>query len=114
MQIFIPCIPAIGSQEMLLSTVMPVMSIYRLPLGSYGYTGHVIYLPQDVVSFAYSLPRLPSELDVLVTMNSLTVTSVYVELLYMEALTWLLEKQQEPMQYVSMRRLFNSYPKMVI
>ena len=45
---------------------MPVMSIYRLPLGQYGYTGHVINLPQDVVSFAHSFPRLPSELDVLV------------------------------------------------
>ena len=42
------------------------MSIYRLPLGQYGYTGHVINLPQDMVSFARSLPRLPSELDVLV------------------------------------------------
>lgn len=45
---------------------MPIMSIYRLPLGQYGYTGHVINLPQDVVSFARSLPRLPAELDVLV------------------------------------------------
>ena len=42
------------------------MSIYRLPLGQYGYTGHVINLPQDVISFAHSLPRLPSELDVVV------------------------------------------------
>ena len=51
---------------MLVSAVMPIMSIYRLPLGQYGYTGHIINLPQDVVSFAHSLPRLPSELDVLV------------------------------------------------
>ena len=53
-------------EEMLVSAVMPIMSIYRLPLGQYGYTGHVINLPQDVISFAHSLPRLPSELDVLV------------------------------------------------
>ena len=45
---------------------MPIMSIYRLPHGQYGYSGHVINLPQDVVSFATSLPRLPVELDVLV------------------------------------------------
>ena len=51
---------------MLISAVMPIMSIYRLPHGQYGYSGHVINLPQDVVSFAISLPRLPSELDVLV------------------------------------------------
>ena len=51
---------------MLLSDIMPTISIYRLPLGQYGYTGHVINLPQDVISFARSLPRLPSQLDVLV------------------------------------------------
>ena len=42
------------------------MSIYRLPLGQYGYTGHVINLPQDVATFAHTLPRLPSTLDILV------------------------------------------------
>jgi len=45
---------------------MPIMSIYRLPLGQYGYTGHIINLPQDVVTFAHSLPRLLSEVDVLI------------------------------------------------
>ena len=50
-------------EEMLVSAIMPIMLIYRLPLGQYGYTGHVINLPQDVISFAHSLP---SELDVLV------------------------------------------------
>ena len=42
------------------------MSIYRLPHGQYAYSGHVINLPQNVLSFATSLPRLPKELDVLV------------------------------------------------
>ena len=46
--------------------VMPIMSLYRLPHGQYGYTGHVVNLPQDVASFAQSLPQLPSNLDVLV------------------------------------------------
>ncbi len=32
-------------------------------LGKYGYTGHVINLPQDVLSFAQFLPRLPAKLD---------------------------------------------------
>ena len=53
-------------EEMLISAVMPIMSIYRLPQGQYGYSGHVINLPRDVASFASSLPRLPSELDVIV------------------------------------------------
>ena len=51
---------------MLISAVMPLMSIYRLPHGQYCYSGHVINLPQDVVSFARSLPRAPSQLDVIV------------------------------------------------
>ena len=51
---------------MLISAVMPIMSLYRLPQGQYGYTGHVVNLPQDVASFAQSLPRLPSDLDVIV------------------------------------------------
>ena len=82
---------------MLLSAVMPVMSIYRLPLGQYGYTGHIINLPQDVVSFAYSLPRLPSELDVLVVRKDneqshrdFRVCRTVVH----EALTWLLENNK--------------------
>ncbi len=43
-----------------ISAVMPIMSIYRLPLGQYKYAGHVINLPQDVVSFAQ---YLSAELD---------------------------------------------------
>ena len=45
---------------------MPIMSVYRLPQGQYGYSGHVVNLPQDVASFVQGLPRLPSELDVIV------------------------------------------------
>ena len=53
-------------EQMLIAAVVPIMSIYRLPHGQYGYTGHVINLPQDVMSFAHRLPRLPSDLDVVV------------------------------------------------
>ena len=80
-------------EEMLISAVMPIMSIYRLPRGQYGYSGHVINLPQDVVSFATSLPRLPVELDVLVvrkerdqTHRDFRVRRAVIE----QALTWLL------------------------
>ena len=82
---------------MFMSAVMPIMSIYRLPLGQYGYTGHVINLPQDVVSFANSLPRVPSELDVLVVRKDseqshrdFRVRKSVVQ----EALTWLLENNR--------------------
>ena len=53
-------------EEMLISPVLPIMSLYRLPHGQYGYSGHVINLPQDITSFATSLLRLPTELDVIV------------------------------------------------
>ena len=53
-------------EEMLISAVLPIMSLYKLPHGQYVYSGHVINLPQDVAAFANSLPRLPSELDVII------------------------------------------------
>ena len=64
------------------SAAQLLMSIYRQPLGQYGYTGHVINLPRDVVSFANSLLRVPSELDVLVVQkDSEQSIFVYVDLL---------------------------------
>ena len=51
---------------MLISAVTPFMSVYHLPQGQYGYRGHVINMPQDLTAFATSLPRLPSELDVMI------------------------------------------------
>ena len=76
-----------------MSSIMPVMSIYKLPHGQYGYSGHVINFPQDVKSFATTLPRLPSEIDILVirrereqTHHDFHVRRRVVE----EALTWLL------------------------
>ena len=62
-------------EEMLISRVLPIMSVYRLPHGQYGYSGHVINLPQDVASFATSLPRLPSQLDVIVVRRDGTAGS---------------------------------------
>ena len=52
-------------EEVLISAIVPMMSVYKLPHGQYGgYSGHVLNLPQNVSSFAKQLPRLPSELDV--------------------------------------------------
>ena len=42
------------------------MSIYRLPRGQYGYSGHILNLPQDVTSFVNELPRCPATLDIVI------------------------------------------------
>ena len=52
-------------EEMLISSVMPIMSLYHLPHGQFGYSGHIINLPQDIATFTNTLPRNPSQLDVL-------------------------------------------------
>lgn len=53
-------------EEMLVSAVLPIMTLYHLPQGQYGYGGHVINLPQDIASFANTLPRHHADLDVVV------------------------------------------------
>ena len=67
------------------------MPIYWLPYGQYGYSGHVINLPQDVVSFARSLPRSPSELDVLIVRKEGEQSHHDFCVRRAHALTWLLE-----------------------
>ena len=51
-------------EEMLISPVMPMMTIYRLPHGQIGYSGHVINLPH--VNFVNILPRSPKDMPILV------------------------------------------------
>ena len=51
---------------MLISPVLLLMSIYRLPHGQYRYGGHVINLSQDIPSFVSSFPRLPSDVDIVI------------------------------------------------
>ena len=53
-------------EEMLISPVIPLMSIYHLCCGQYGYSGHVINLPQDIPLFISSLPRQPFDLDIVI------------------------------------------------
>ena len=57
---------------MLISPVMPMMSVYQLPHGQLGYGGHLINLPQDVASFISSLPRHPCNLDLVVIQKEST------------------------------------------
>ena len=76
---------------------MPIMSIYHLPLGQYGYKGHVINLAQDVVSFALSLSSLPSELDVLVVRKNSEQSHRDFRVrrsVVQQALTWLLNNNR--------------------
>ena len=60
---------------MLISAVLPIMSLYQLPHGQYAHSGHVINLPQDVASFANSLPRLSTQLDVIIVRKEGTANS---------------------------------------
>ncbi|CAG8802972.1 2782_t:CDS:2, partial [Cetraspora pellucida] len=53
-------------EEMLISQVFTVMSVYRLHRGQYGYRGNVINFPQNVQEFITRLPRHPSSLEVLI------------------------------------------------
>ena len=39
-------------EEMLIARVFPVMSVYKLRGGQYGYHGNVINFPQNVKEFA--------------------------------------------------------------
>lgn len=42
------------------------MSVYRLPCGQYGYTGHILNIPQDITTFINNLSRCPASLDVII------------------------------------------------
>uniref|UniRef100_A0A1X7U168 DUF6570 domain-containing protein n=1 Tax=Amphimedon queenslandica TaxID=400682 RepID=A0A1X7U168_AMPQE len=81
------------AEEMLVSAIMPVMSIYRLLHGQCDYSGHVINFPQDIKSFATRLPRLPTEINIVVvckeserTHKDFQVCRRFVK----ESLTWLM------------------------
>ena len=51
---------------MLMSPILPMMSMYRLPHGQYGYNSHVINLPQNITAFINSLPRSLTDQDIIV------------------------------------------------
>ncbi|CAG8559029.1 9051_t:CDS:10, partial [Scutellospora calospora] len=53
-------------EEMLIAQVFPVMVVYRLCGGQYGYRGNIINFPQDIEEFTTCLPRHPSSLNVLI------------------------------------------------
>ena len=48
------------------SPVIPMVSVYLLPHGQYGYSGQVIILPQDIAGFVTTLSRHANELDIII------------------------------------------------
>ena len=83
---------------MLISAVLPIMSLHWLPHGQYAYSGHVIILPQDIVCFANSLPQLPSEIDIIVVREEGAADSHrdfrVRRVVVLRALQWLLVNNQ--------------------
>ena len=83
---------------MLISAVLPIMSLYQLHHGQYTYSGHVINLSQNVVCFVNSLPRLPSELDIIVIRKEGAADPhrdfCVMRVVILRALQWLLANNQ--------------------
>src|SRR6266496_1225193 len=67
------------TEEMLIARVFPVVSVYYLRGGQYGYRGNVINFPQDVQEFITRLPRHPSSLDMLVVRRQSSGGSTFVD-----------------------------------
>jgi len=53
-------------EEMLIARALPIMRIYIKPGGQRGYSGHCINLPQNVNELAFSLPRYPKDISVII------------------------------------------------
>ena len=80
---------------MLISPIIPMMSIYRLPHGQYGYNSHVINLPQNITTFINSLPRCLTDQDIMVVRQQNTNQSSHRDFRVrrskvLNALNWLI------------------------
>ena len=62
---------------MLISPVIPMMSMYRLPHGQLGYNGHIVNLSQDVTTFVNNLPRHLNYLDIIIVRQEHSYHSHY-------------------------------------
>ena len=51
-------------EEMFIAIYNPVMKIYRLKNGQWGFEGNVVNLPQDIGAACSVLPRLPSDVSI--------------------------------------------------
>ncbi len=74
-------------------------------------TRHVVNLPQDVVSFAQSLPRLPANLDMLVVRKDNPF--MYGRSVVQQAVSYLLENNKYYIANAVHLNVEATYPKMV-
>ena len=77
---------------MLISAVLPIMTLYHLPQGQCGFNSYVVNLPQDIASSAKSLPWLPQDLDVIIVRRERSSQShcdFHVRSVVIDALQWL-------------------------
>lgn len=101
-------------EEMLIARALPIMHIYVKQGGQRGYSGHCVYLPQNVGELAKSLPRYPKDLSVIVvkfkgkenTFKTLNVRRQVVA----DALSWLLKHNQHYSDIELNQDAFNSLP----
>ena len=69
-------------EEMLISTVCPIMRVYRKHGGRRGYKGRVLNLPQNVQSFLNRLPSQVAYLPVMVVREDMVLTTHTTILLF--------------------------------
>ena len=53
-------------EEMLIARVNPILQVTHARGGQYKYSGHTISFPQDITTIAKYLPRMISNLDIVI------------------------------------------------
>ena len=64
-------------EEMLIARALPIMKVYIKPGGQRSYSGHCINFPQRVSDLAFSLPRFPKDIPVIVVTMKHRETTFY-------------------------------------
>ena len=54
------------TEEMLIARCCPIMRVVHLKGGQLGYGGHVVNVAQDITTFAAALPRLASDVPIII------------------------------------------------
>jgi len=66
-------------EEILIAHINPIIQVSHARRGQLKYTGHMICFPQDITNIVKTLPRMLSDLDILVV-NRPTSNHKYYEL----------------------------------
>ena len=64
-------------EEMLLSPILPIMTVVRLATGEVKSKGHVANFRQDTLGFIKEIPRLPSTIPIIIIKRASVDNSVY-------------------------------------